>query len=86
MLGCGRASPQASDPVSHAFSDAQQASPTQTAPQAGTPASAVSQALGDTQQAVGLIDSIYKIVEPAIFNAIKKRDETNYMKKFIGPW
>ncbi|KAJ9494523.1 hypothetical protein H2202_009955 [Exophiala xenobiotica] len=46
----------------------------------------VSQGLADAQQAVGLIDGIYKIVEPHILAAMKRRDETKYLKKFIGPW
>ena len=57
------------------------------APQAAPPPSdPISQGLGDAQQAIGLIDGIYRIVEPAILEASHKRNEKNSLKKFLGPW
>jgi hypothetical protein len=47
---------------------------------------AVSQDLADAQQTVGLIDGIYKMVEPHVLEAMQKRDDTKPLKKFIGAW
>jgi hypothetical protein len=51
-----------------------------------TPQDPVSQTLGDAQQAVGLIDGVYKIVQPPVLAATNKIDETTSLKKFIGAW
>ena len=50
------------------------------------PSDLISQSLGDAQQAIGLIDGIYKMVEPAVLEANNKRNEKNSLKKFLGPW
>jgi hypothetical protein len=50
------------------------------------PSDPISQGLGDAQQAIGLIDGIYRIVEPTILEASHKRNEKNSLKKFLGPW
>jgi hypothetical protein len=46
----------------------------------------ISQGLDNAQQAIGLIDGIFKIVQPQVLEARNKRDETNHLKKVIGPW
>lgn len=46
----------------------------------------IGQDLGDAQLAVGLIDGIYKIVEPAFLEANNKRNERSSLKKFLGSW
>jgi len=38
------------------------------------------------QQAIGLIDGIYKLVEPHVLDAKNTGDETNNLKRLIGPW
>ena len=50
------------------------------------PSDPISQGLGDAQQAIGLIDGIYKMVEPAVLEANNKRNERSSLKKFLGPW
>jgi hypothetical protein len=79
-MGCGLSKPQG--PAQAVALSAPQA-----APQAGSQHQDVfSQGLGDAQQAVGLIDGVYKLVEPAILEANHRRNERNSLKKFLGPW
>ena len=41
---------------------------------------------GDAQQAVGLIDGIYQLVDPETLQAQQKRNERDALKQKIGPW
>ena len=66
-----------------AVAQAVQPAAAQTAP---PPSDPISQGLGDAQQAIGLIDGIYKMVEPAVLEANNKRNERSSLKKFLGPW
>jgi hypothetical protein len=50
------------------------------------PSDPISQGLGDAQQAIGLMDGIYKFVEPAVLEANNKINERISLKKFLGPW
>ena len=45
------------------------------------PSDPLSQGLGDAQQAIGLIDGIYKVVEPAVLEANNKRNERSFAEE-----
>lgn len=90
-MGCGFSSPETAPQVGPRPLQQAQAVPqadSQPAPQAAptTGTDPVSQAFGDAQQVVGLIDGVYKLVQPALLRALNRRDETNSLKKFLGPW
>ena len=74
-MGCFSSKPEIAPIVPQTESEA--------APQVADP---VSQSLGDAQQAVGLIDGIYRLVSPAVLAAKNKKDEKDSLKRFLGPW
>ena len=71
-MGCGFSNPQV-DPQAN----------TNVASQAVDP---IGQGLQDAQDAVGLFDGIYKLVGPAVLDAVNKKNERDSLKRLIGPW
>ena len=71
-MGCGFSNPQV-EPQANANVASQAADP-------------ISQGLQDAQEAVGLFDGIYKLVGPAVLDAVNKKNERDSLKRLIGPW